>query len=640
MLCLPAIPGDALQPQDAGAVAWGIVKVLSLSIGLPFFVLATTGPLIQAWHNASDGIAESKQESGQSRAGSPYRLYALSNIGSLLALLSYPFLIEPFLPIRTQSILWSLLFVAFGSLCFFSGAQVRNCESWNSPFQGEPVSTQRVGGPRMMIWLLLAMVPSILLLATTNLMVQEIASVPLLWVLPLVLYLLSFIICFEYPALFRRSVFVPLLLVGVIAGVIVALLNVHASAALQIGLLCLSLFACSMSCHGELERLKPHANRLTLFYLFVSLGGSLGGMFVVLLAPRLFRDFAEFQIGLIAALLLGLAIPCVSSSLSLWKRYAIGFCGILVGGVAVASLAASFEQSSREHILFADRNEYGIVSVEQRDGRRIFFSGNIDHGSQRFDPRPSLDAHRYYAAGSGFSVALEVQRELAKAQTVSRDGIHVGVLGLGIGAMLSWTEPEDRFTFYEINPQVEQIAREWFTFLPTYDQQSEVIIGDGRIMLQREAEAQRFRQFDVLAIDAFSSDSIPIHLLTDECFDVYLQHLKPNGILLFHVTNRFIDLKPVLFEGASWRRLEATYLSHAFGASAGDKGKGAWVVVCKPELSQHRLIQAAAIDYETPPGSSFWSDDFSSITPLIDWSFGIDWEQMLHKIRHNAEQQE
>jgi len=630
LLTLPVLPSETLKPENYSSLSGEIVKVLALSVGLPFFVLSTTGPLIQAWQSVSHGAANSKGKNS-----SPYRLYALSNIGSLLALISYPFLFEPNLSLQSQSWLWSGLFLAFVTMCIYSGLQVRGFDSWHTESIKEK-SPDKVGAGRMILWLLLAMLPSMMLLATTNLMCQEIASVPFLWILPLALYLISFIICFEKPQWFHRGFFLPLLLIGVTAGVAVALINVHASASLQIALLSLSLFACGMTCHGELERLKPHTSQLTLFYLFVSLGGSLGGIFVVLIAPRVFVGFPEFQLALMGTLLLGVAIPCFSNSISYAKKFVIGLSAILIGGIVVASFMATMSRQDAEDVLVDGRNEYGIFSVEKYKDRRIFISGKIDHGSQIYYPEPSLEPHSYYANGSGFSISVKTQRDLAALESPSRKGVQIGVLGLGIGSMLSWAEPEDQFVFYEINPQVEKIAREWFTFLPTLDSQCEVIIGDGRIMLEKETSRGLSRQFDVLAIDAFSSDSIPIHLLTDECFDVYQKHLKEDGILLFHVSNRFINLKPVLFAMAKKKGLSATYIVHE-SSTPGHSGSD-WIVVSNEKVANHRRISSVAINYDLPANAPLWTDDFASLAPVIDWSFGVAWEKMAQKAQQNAEE--
>ncbi len=633
MLTLPVLPAESLKPQSYGSLSGEIVKVLALSVGLPFFVLATTGPLIQAWQSVSHGSASDK--SGKSV--SPYRLYALSNVGSLLALISYPFLFEAMMRVQTQSWIWTGLFVVFVAMCVWSGIQVRKCDSWNISATNDEVLSNAVATSKMALWLLLAMVPSVMLLATTNLMCQEIASVPFLWILPLAIYLLTFIICFDRPRWYRRTLFIPLLFFGVLGGLVVAVVNANASALVQVVLLSTSLFACGMSCHGELERLKPHASRLTLFYLFVSLGGSLGGIFVVLIAPRIFAGFAEFQVALVASVVLAVAIPCFSSRVDHLKKYVIGFAGIVVAGIAVSSLLATLDRGNRHYVLENGRNEYGIFSVEKYKNMRIFISGNIDHGSQVVEPEPSLEPGSYYSDGSGFSVSVKVQRDLAAKETPERKGIRVGVLGLGIGAMLSWAEPDDSFVFYEINPQVEKIARDWFTYLPECDSQCEVVIGDGRIMLENETAAGVNRKFDVLAIDAFSSDSIPIHLLTAECIDVYRKHLAEDGILLFHVSNRFLDLKPVVFKTARWRGLEATYIPHH--PPEEDYDGSDWILVSNAKVARHDIIKSASTAFEPPDNVSYWTDDFASLAPVMDWSFGMDLEEMFKKAKQNVEDQ-
>ena len=642
LVTLPVLPSEQLKPENYSSLSGEIIRVLALSVGVPFFILATTGPLIQAWQSVSHG-GNSESES----TASPYRLYALSNIGSLLALISYPFLFEPNLRLQHQSWIWSALFVLFVVMCIYGGMQVRGFDSWSVKTDSEEsTSAAKVGVGRMLLWLVLAMLPSVMLLATTNLMCQEIASVPFLWILPLALYLISFIICFEKPNWYHRGFFLPLLLFGTAAGVAVALLNVYASATLQVMMLSLSLFACGMTCHGELERIKPPANKLTLFYLFVSLGGSLGGIFVVLVAPRIFNGFPEFQLAMMGSLLVGIGIPCFGTAMSAGKKYVTGFAGLLVGGLALASFLATLNRGQLDEVLLDGRNEYGIFSVEEleEDGelfadgrsykRRKFISGKIDHGSQVFLPEPSLQSHSYYADGSGFSICIKTQRDFAAAESPKRNGIKVGVLGLGIGSMLSWTEPNDEFVFYEINPRVEQIAREWFTFLPTFDDQCEVVIGDGRIMLEKETSRGLNREFDVLAIDAFSSDSIPIHLLTDECFDVYEKHLKEDGILLFHISNRFIDLKPVLFATTKARGLTASHVIHA-GDHPTHSGSD-WVLVSNDKVANHDRIKSVALDYVVPENAPRWTDDFASLAPVINWSVKVSWDKMRQKLEQNA----
>jgi spermidine synthase len=246
-------------------------------------------------------------------------------------------------------------------------------------------------------------------------------------------------------------------------------------------------------------------------------------------------------------------------------------------------------------------------------------------------PKPSLEPHSYYADGSGFSICIKTQRDIASKEQPPRKGLKVGVLGLGIGSMLSWATPEDNFVFYEINPKVEEIAREWFTFLDSQPQ-SEVIIGDGRIMLEMETKKGMDRQFDLLAIDAFSSDSIPVHLLTDECFDVYQKHLKEDGILLFHISNRFINLKPVIFATTQKRGLTATYIVHKSGEDESISGSD-WILVTNEKVANHARIITAAIDYQMPANAPQWTDDFASLAPVMNWSVEISWDKMFESWR-------
>jgi spermidine synthase len=241
-------------------------------------------------------------------------------------------------------------------------------------------------------------------------------------------------------------------------------------------------------------------------------------------------------------------------------------------------------------------------------------------------PEPSLEPHSYYADGSGFSICIKTQRDIASNEQPSRDGLKVGVLGLGIGSMLSWATPEDEFVFYEINPKVEEIAREWFTFLDSHEK-SEVVIGDGRIMLEMETKKGIDRQFDLLAIDAFSSDSIPVHLLTDECFDVYQKHLKEDGILLFHISNRFINLKPVVFATTKKRGLTASYVVHKSSEDESISGSD-WILVTNEKVANHTRLKSAATDYQLPANAPQWTDDFASLAPVMNWSIAISWEKM------------
>ena len=480
LFLLPLIPGDWLKPTGDENLTVGILTVLGLSVGVPFFVLSTTGPLIQAWQSVTS--MSSTEEPSSDGQTSTYRLYAVSNVGSILALLTYPFLFEPNFTLAQQGFVWTILFVSFCCLCFSSGMQIKPGMLWTSHSDDQsnehenPVSIFRIG-----IWLLLSMAPSIMLLATTNLMCQQIASVPFLWIVPLSLYLLSFIICFDRPALYRRWLFGPLMVLSVFIGIAIVHMHIYVSAPLQILGLCLVCFSTSMSCHGELERVKPPTKHLTLFYLCVAIGGSLGGIFVVVVSPTIFNDFYEFQVGLIIVAFLSCLTPLVLVKQRNNWHWIYVMVGLFAAAVPVASLMHQLDPNSVDGLVMKGRNEYGLTSVIDHQDFRSFVSGKIDHGTQKHQPDKKFEPSGYYTKNSGIAIAIQGQRMIKPTADKNLD---VGVIGLGIGAMLAWCEGDDRFTFYEINSAVKEIAENYFTFLSQYADQTEVVIGDGRIQLE------------------------------------------------------------------------------------------------------------------------------------------------------------
>ncbi len=654
LISLPIVPADSLKPDGTENLTLAVLKVLSLSVGAPFFLLSATGPLIQAWQSTSHTT-----EDGESQ--SPYRLYALSNVGSLLALVSYPFLFEPLLPLLQQSFYWAMAFVVFVAVCIASGWQVRNQKTWSEKtdpelepqsdaepepeIKSDPMAeiemalkaraaqkTDLTQITQPLMWLLLAMIPSVMLLATTNLMCQEIASVPFLWILPLSLYLVSFIICFEKPAFYKRGLFLPLLIVGSIIGIGVLHLASHSSLLVQIIGLSLSLFAVAMTCHGELEKLKPQPKKLTLFYLLVSAGGSLGGIFTVIVAPILFDGFLEYHLALFGAIVLTIGFPFAFAQTRRGFDWGVAVGFLVCGGVILASflnLVAPFE-----NMLFKERNEYGTYSVREYDGSRIFISGNTDHGGQRIDESETWTPFGYYCEDSGFAVAIETLREFKESEN-SPAGLRVGVLGLGVGSMLSWAEPNDHFDFFEINPRVEFVARNWFGYLKRHADQTRVIIGDGRIQLEKQSRHGTEPKYDLLAMDAFSSDSIPVHLLTKQCFDLYLDRLNENGILVFHISNNYIDLNPVIFTAARERGLvpiQIEVTGHEKTESGIPPEASSWVLVVNQKMQQQPLLVLHRENPAVMPMELLWTDDYAPIAPLLNYTFEIDGSEILEAI--------
>lgn len=623
-------PSAQLAPDGTDNLTWSIVRLLASTIGPGFFALSATGPLIQSWQATTHPQT------------STWRLYALSNLGSLLALPSYPLMFEPWLSLANQAIFWQTAFWLFAGLCITSSFQLLNHSKWTrsnpNPATSAPARMTKV---QIAIWLLLAMAASMMLLASTNLMCQEIASFPFLWILPLSLYLISLIVCFDRPAWYRRDIFAALLIVSSFAGIALLHLNVFAGLLLQIAGLSTLCFAASMVCHGELVRLKPDPRDLTTFYLCVAIGGASGGIFVAVVAPRLFSGFYEFHIALLLCLLLPpLAVAAIGRAQTSSKEFRVlanaatlnllWLMSVLCAAAfAVSSLMFSLNPAYHPDLVAQARNEYGLVSVRDRDGKRLFFHGRIEHGRQSLDTNELLSASGYYTAESGAGLAFRAMQQLKP------DGIKVGVIGLGAGGMVAWTRPQDQLVFYELSPLVEKVAREHFDFLQQSPAQTSVVLGDGRVQLQQQFDENGSREFDLLFMDAFSSDSIPVHLLTDECFDLYFRHLNIDGMLVAHITNRFIDLRPVVYAAAEARGLEPLLIDYNL-----DQGKQQtrWVLIPAGHLPDEiSWLRGKAARWSDDLNPVLWTDDNASIVPLIDWSTTIDWQQLL---RHHREQYE
>jgi len=637
------VPADSLRPSGDENLTLGIIGVLGFTIGMPFFVLSSTGPLIQAWQSSS--------HQGQS----PYRLYALSNLGSILALVTYPFLVERYLPMNSQALFWTIGFYCFSITCCWSGWQTVQLKNWsgddfNNPLDqtgervdgervdGERVDGERVDGERVemgrpslivtIVWFVLAATASIILLATTNLLCQEVASIPFLWILPLSLYLLSFIICFDRPAVYRRLIFMPLVVVGSIVAVGLVHLGLFTGLAFQIIALSMVCFSASMVCHGELERSKPSPKYLTGFYLVVAFGGAAGGVFVCILAPQIFTGFLEFHVGLVVSLLVVLCVlvlpsrkrsDAVSPSVKLLK-YGAAMSVFVVLAIVLSSAVYFLDPSYQQGLIFRGRNEYGLVSVVEKDGYRQFINGRVEHGGQKVGTGKEMEHISYYVPESGVGVAFDGFRE------ISDDSLNVAVLGLGAGAMATWLEPDDRMVFFEINPMVVDIAENHFSFLENSAGETRVELGDGRLQLQKEMEAGDRDLYDLIFIDAFSSDSIPIHLLTTECFEIYLNRLKPNGVLVSHITNRFIDLQPVILDHSLRSGLTPILVDYH---SPDGKLKTRWILMTKnndfKNSAKVKLFEREWVDGILPVR---WSDDYSSVAALLNWSVGVDLEKM------------
>jgi hypothetical protein len=588
---LPIIPGAAWKPAGDEDPAWRILGLLTVTIGLPYFLLSTTGPLVQAWFARSFP------------AGTVYRLFALSNFGSLLALLSYPFFFEFWVTTRVQSWGWSAAYVAFVALCAASALYSLSRQPAPDIHDAPTELSGRPPGARDYLWwLLLSAIGAGMLLAVTNHITHDVASVPFLWILPLTLYLLTFILCFEGRGWYQRRILIGPLLVIVCAmawamheerGIM------DIKEAVPLGLT--GLFLMCMFFHGELAASKPAPRYLTRFYLMVSLGGALGGIAVGLAAVKVFNTYYEFGVGLVVTLLIAAyATRSMHQAVPMLALAAVGFSGFHV--------YAYIQYLSRDTVVMT-RNFYGTLRVkdiggaEDKDAARRLMHGVIMHGEQYRSPERRREPTTYYGATSGIGRALKA---------LDGTGTRVGVVGLGTGTLAVYGGKGDVYRFYEINPQVVEVAARDFTYLSDSGAAIEHVLGDARLSMERESP----QNYDVLVIDAFSSDSIPVHLITREAMEVYLRHMKPGGVVAFHVTNRFLHLAPVVKRIADAGGLHAALV--ADDAEGSDLARTDWVLVTRdPGILKRGEIAAAVSPIDEIRGLGVWTDDFNNLFQIL-----------------------
>lgn len=613
VLALPILPKQSWKPDGPEHPAWHILVLLTLTVGLPFFLLSATSPLLQAWY-------------ARSRTSmSTYRFYALSNAASMLALLSYPVIFEPLLTASHQAISWSLAYAAVAILCAALALATRG--NSKLPPKLDAVESARPNWGAMTLWAALAACGSALLLAVTNHILQQIAAVPLLWVIPLSLYLFSFILCFERSAWYHRRVF--LRLVGLaLAAMTFALTPSLGGISLRLVILlyCAGLFVCCMFCHGELARLKPPPAHLTSFYLMCALGGVLGAAFVALIAPQLFSGYYELHTAMGACAILVLVVNHRDPESPFYQARWQPAWLVLVGLVAVllASLIVTARNQSARARLTA-RNFYGELRIydevapnvvvltggkgqsSSEDLRyRKLMNGTIDHGLQFLELEKRREPTSYYGERSGVGIAL-------RAAEQQRPRLRVGVIGLGAGTLAAYSRVGDSYTFYEINPLVVQIAKEQFTFLKDSPARIDIVLGDARLSLEREPP----QGFDVLVVDAFSGDSIPVHLLTLEAFALYFRHLKSDGVLAVHISNRYLDLRPVV-EAAAEKLGKQAVLAHQEIAREAGTYPSTWVIIGSAKgFLGHEKIEGAGEILKPSSNDVLWTDNYSSLFKIL-----------------------
>lgn len=663
---LPIVASPAWKPDAASDPAARIVGLLGVTIGLPYFLLSSTGPLVQKW------FADDRAQA--SRGVDVYRLFAMSNAGSIVGLLIYPFVVEPYASLEGQAWGWSAGYLCFAVACAGCAWRARSRVAATPAIDDRDVP---VAAPptiaRYLYWLACAALGSMLLLAVTSHVTQNVASIPFLWVLPLTLYLLSFVIAFEGRA--GRGWYAPRWWRGPVLAAVIAMawaLSARRgvlSLYVALPIFCTGLFVACVFCHGEMARTKPPPAYLTQFYLCMSAGGAVGGLFVALVAPNLFVNYWETPLALFAL--------CVVAALAVDERRVRGWAvGGVLGGIAAGlvflagggatfdaarstlpgadstamtaaliALAATlfvvstwkrwpvtmvvaallctgvyglrYRQFLAKDTLHASRNFYGALRVKESgtgsERRRDLLHGVILHGDQYLGD----EAHRrkpttYYGAGSGIALALRELRALRPDGTP----LDVAMIGLGAGTLTAWGRPGDGYRIYELDPAVVTIARNEFTYLADSEARVDIAMGDARLSLERELADGTAIPFDAIAVDAFSSDSIPVHLITREALGIFVRHLKPDGVIAFHVSNRFLKLAPVVAQLANAAGLEA--IDVLDDPTDDDDVSSEWVLVTRNSAFVARdAVQKQRVAIEPIDGLPMWTDRFNNLFKIL-----------------------
>lgn len=614
----PILPDSSLKPTSSAFPVWQVLWVLTASVGIPYFLLTTNSSLAQAW------FSKVQQRS------SPYAFYALSNAASLIALLSYPVLFEPAWTLQQQTSFWSIGFIVYLGLAAFCAALLlrsaraaRDLPNARASLAGiqddrQPTSTHPDSPPKptlsnYLIWIVLAAIPSIMLLAVTNQITQDVASVPFLWILPLSIYLLSFILAFSDRLKGLRNAYPLAALISCGFGYITLEMPSQLSIIQLIAANAALLFAISLFCHSTLYAQRPHPRYLTSFYLMLSVGGVLGGVLVSLVAPAIFPDFWEYPLGLLLSA--ALAVIAGFRSRSRWfhpLRFPMAFTFLALALFTFLTVWQWVNSS-----VYMSRSFYGVLRVRKMTHESILVynlvHGRIIHGSQALGKTYGSRPTRYYSPSTGVGLAFTDNIRRAEGRPM-----RIGIVGLGAGTVAAYGQPGDVIRFYEINPQVVEIAKDkrFFTYLANSAADIEIILGDARLSMERELREGSSQAYDLLAIDAFSGDSIPTHLINREAVAVYLKHLADDGILAFHISNRHLDLEPVA------ARLAAEFNLNGITIVGGSQDwlgtNSTWVLLSRsPVALGMPRIAAAKQTMKQRPDLRLWTDDYSNLLQVL-----------------------
>lgn len=608
----PITPPVALKPTDAVPPVLQIIAILMISVGLPYFVLSTTSSLLQRWYSQLN------------KNDTPYKLYALSNAGSLIGILSYPFLIEIFLPIHWQGILWAGGFIVYTIILLY----IARLTVLKGKATKEASQTMLINGSNgnISLWILLPLLSSLLLLTTTSKITQAVAPVPFLWLVPLGIYLLSFILCFDSEKWYWRW-FYPYAFILSAVGAILITLDLQ-SIIKNFTVYTIFLFTTFMLLHGEVYRIKPDPKRLNLYYLCISFGGALGGIIVGVIAPLIFNDYWEYYIGIFLVFIIAISVIASQLKFLIAKLRPHGFLArvpeysyFLVLFLILFGFAISFfiTHTNEENFMTQRRNFYGTIGVES--GTDSFgnylslYNGEINHGSQYTDPSLQNKPTTYYGELTGAGLAL-----LNHQKRIRADGgkLRTAVVGLGIGTLATYGREGDEMVFYEINPAVTDIANEYFSYLKNSKAKVSVVHGDARLSMQKELSEKK-PTYDVVVIDAFIDDAIPVHLLTKEAFAIYLSLLDTKeGILAIHISNRYLDLKPVILKAANQFNLETAVIESS--DEDYQVSSATWVLLSKNQkaLSAPEIQNEKVFDDIAMKDVSLWTDDYSNLFQALD----------------------
>jgi hypothetical protein len=610
LFLLPNSIADIQNIQITGTPTWAVLKVLFFGLGFPYLILSANTPLLQQWFTSETNGAQ------------PYRLYAISNVGSFLALISYPVLIEPFMPLDWQIKLWSIiywLFVLLVGWIFFSVVKQNN-----KPIIHEQLISPKIGFSKLILWFMLSALGVILLVSTTNALTQNVPPVPFLWLAPLAIYLLTYVVAFSNLGIYVRIIWLPFFMLLSFVALLIYFIGGQFDIITQLLIYLFILLCGCMICHGELNSLKPKLGNTTLFYLVLSAGGVFGSFLVSFVAKSLFDEFLEFPLAVFSVL--------VFAAASLWwnkqegiaasKSSMIGFVAnrqlsILATGSVIVGLVwllafIKLNNQYQQYDIAKARNFYGILSVkditEGQVSERRLIDGTTSHGSQSLPLSKSAVPMSYYRPGTGVQLVIE---ELS-----GDNELQVGIIGLGVGALAAYGQHGDHYTFYELNPLVSTFANRYFSYLDSTNAEVEVKLGDARVTLQKELDLEQKNAFDLLVIDAFSGDLIPTHLMTYEAFLLYHQHIKTQGVIALHISNRHLSLLPVILQHSSSLNMQIMLFETPGGANEHD---AQWVVLTNnTQLTQSpKLLDKQTVIIKNQYKKVLWTDDYSSLLAIL-----------------------